>query len=66
MIAEHSLVIFVAESHESYETLAHGDIGTVVHVYEDGEGYEVEFIDKDNKSVLATVGADDIRLHDDE
>jgi len=60
MIAEHSLVVLDAES--PHEKLTRGDVGTVVHVYKGGKGYEVEFVDGGGQTVaLVTVGSDDIR-----
>ncbi len=60
MIAEHSLVVLDAEP--PHEKLARGDVGTVVHVYRDGKGYEVEFVDGGGHTVaLVTVGADEVR-----
>jgi len=40
-----------------------GDIGTLVHVYNAGEAYEVEFIDPKEGYLIAllTMGPDDIR-----
>ena len=32
------------------ENLFEGQVGTVVEVYNDGEGYEVEFVDKDGNT----------------
>ena len=60
MIAEHSLVVLDYTPPD--EKLTRGDVGTVVHVYKDGQGYEVEFVDGGGQTVaLVTVGADDIR-----
>lgn len=42
--------------------LVPGDVGTVVHVHNNGEGYEVEFIDAfGNTITVLTVEAADIR-----
>ena len=42
--------------------LAAGDVGAVVHVYEGGRGYQVEFTTFDGKTVaVAKVSADQIR-----
>ncbi len=42
--------------------LAAGDVGAVVHVYEHGRGYQVEFTTFDGKTVaLARVSLDQIR-----
>lgn len=60
MIAEHSLVVLDCDP--PHDTLSRGDVGTVVHVYKDGRGYEVEFVDGGGRTVaLVTVGADDVR-----
>lgn len=60
MIAEHSLVVLDCEP--PHEKLSRGDVGTVVHVYKAGRGYEVEFVDGVGQTVaLVTVGADDVR-----
>lgn len=60
MIAEHSLVVLDCDS--PHEKLSRGDVGTVVHVYKGGRGYEVEFVDGGGRTVaLVTVGADDVR-----
>ncbi len=60
MIAEHSLVVLDCDP--PHEKLNRGDLGTVVHVYKDGQGYEVEFVEGGAQTVaLITVGADDVR-----
>ena len=60
MISEHSLVVL--DSDPPHETLSRGDVGTVVNVYRDGKGYEVEFVDGAGQTVaLITVGASDVR-----
>ncbi len=60
MIAEHSLVVLDCDP--PHEKLSRGDVGTVVHVYKGGRGYEVEFVDGGGHTVaLVTVGADDVR-----
>lgn len=39
-----------------------GDVGTVVHVYKDGEAYEVEFVALDgHTAAVATVEASQVR-----
>ena len=43
MIAEHLLVVL--NTVPNHEKLNRGDVGTVVHVYENGKAYEVEFVD---------------------
>ncbi len=60
MIAEHSLVVLDCEP--PHERLSRGDVGTVVHVYQAGKGYEVEFVDGGGQTVaLVTVSAGDVR-----
>ena len=60
MIAEHSLVVLDAEP--PHEKLSRGDVGTVVHAYKNGKGYDVEFVDGGGHTVaLVTVGASDVR-----
>jgi hypothetical protein len=60
MIAEHSLVVLDAEP--PHEKLTRGDVGSVVHVYKGGKGYEVEFVDGGGQTIaLVTVGSDDVR-----
>lgn len=60
MIAEHSLVVLDCDP--PHEKLHRGDVGTVVHVYKGGRGYEVEFVDGGGRTVaLVTVGTDDVR-----
>lgn len=60
MIAEHSLVVLDCDP--PHENLNRGDVGTVVHVYKGGRGYEVEFVDGGGRTVaLVTVDADDVR-----
>jgi hypothetical protein len=44
-----------------------GDAGTVVHVYEGGKGYEVEFFALNGRTIaVVTVMADDVRPVGDE
>jgi len=42
MIREHDIVVLTEDLSE--DGLQAGDIGTVVHVYRDGTGYEVEVL----------------------
>ena len=42
MIKEHDRVVLTADV--AAKGLKGGDVGTVVHVYRDGEAYEVEFL----------------------
>jgi len=60
MITEHSLVVL--DCNPPQEKLNRGDVGTVVHVYKGGRGYEVEFVDGGGQTVaLITVAADEVR-----
>lgn len=45
MIKEHDRVVL--ETPVPAEGLEAGDVGTVVHLYRDGEAYEVEFVTLD-------------------
>ena len=42
MIKEHDIVVLTEDVPE--EGLTTGDVGTVVHIHNKGEGYEVEFM----------------------
>ena len=60
MITEHSLVVLDADAR--HQKLTHRDVGTVVHVYKDAKGYEVEFVDGGGQTIaVISVGADDVR-----
>lgn len=48
MITEHAPVVLLADLPES--GLMKGDVGVVVHVYRNGEAYEVEFVRYDGTS----------------
>ena len=48
-IREHERVALTADL--AGEKLAAGDVGTVVHAYEDGAAFEVEFVALDGESV---------------
>lgn len=52
MIAEHSRVVLTTPI--PAESLEAGDVGTVVHVYRDGQGYEVEFVALDGHTTAVT------------
>jgi hypothetical protein len=60
MIKEHDIVVLtVPLPSEKLET---GDVGTVVHIYKDGEAYEVEFATLDGKTVaVITLDASQVR-----
>jgi uncharacterized protein DUF4926 len=48
-IKEHDRVVLTADL--TGEKLAVGDVGTVVHVYDDGRAFEVEFVSLDGETV---------------
>ena len=65
MIGEFERVALTRDLPE--EGLVAGDAGTVVHVYEGGKGYEVEFFALNARTIaVATVMADDVRPVGDE
>ena len=49
MIKEHDSVVLTEDLRE--EGLKAGDIGTVVHIHRNGEGYEVEFMTLDGETL---------------
>ena len=60
MITEHDRVVLTAPVVK--ERLEIGDVGTVVHVYEDGKAFEVEFTALDgHTAAVATVEASQVR-----
>ena len=60
MIHEHDRVIFTIDLPDSH--LAAGDVGTVVHVYQDGAAYEVEVFTLDGWTFeVVTVEAGQVR-----
>ena len=60
MIKEHERVVLTSDIPE--EELTAGDVGTVVHVYGDGEAFEVEFVALDGETIaVATLPASSIR-----
>ncbi len=60
MIKEHDRVVLKAPIPS--EGLEAGDVGTVVHVYSDGEAYEVEFVGLDGRTAaVVTVEARQVR-----
>jgi len=60
MIAEHDRVVLTAPVPK--ERLEIGDVGTVVHVYQDGKAFEVEFTALDgHTAAVATVDASQVR-----
>ena len=60
MIREHERVVL--KSRVPAEGLEVGDVGTVVHVYGDGQAYEVEFVTLDGKTAaVVTLEAAQVR-----
>ena len=60
MIKEHDRVVL--NTPLPSEGLEPGDVGTVVHAYEDGKAYEVEFVTLDgHTAAVATVEAAQVR-----
>jgi hypothetical protein len=60
MIREHERVVLTGAVPE--EGLEPGDVGTVVHVYRDGQAYEVEFVALDgHTAAVATLEASQVR-----
>ena len=60
MIPEHSRVVLTQDI--AGEALQKGDVGTIVHIYEQGVAYEVEFFNLNGDTVaVATVEADQLR-----
>ena len=66
MIKEHDRIVLTSDL--SQESLKTGDVGTVVHVHEGGDAFEVEFMALDGTTVaVATVLKSQARpvTHDD-
>jgi Domain of unknown function (DUF4926) len=60
MIKEHERVVLTKPLPK--EGLEPGDVGTVVHVYKDGQAYEVEFVTLDgHTAAVATLEASQLR-----
>jgi len=60
MIKEHDRIVLKRGIRE--QGLKTGDVGTVVHVYKDGEAFEVEFVSLYGETVaIATLDASQIR-----
>ncbi len=60
MIRELDTVVLTHDLEE--HSLKQGDVGTVVQCYSDGEGFEVEFVTAEGKTIgLLTLKPDDIR-----
>jgi len=60
MIKEHDRVVLLKDVSE--EGLKAGDVGTVVHVYRQGEAFEIEFMTLDGTTVaVVTLSASYVR-----
>jgi hypothetical protein len=60
MIKEHDRVVLAASLPS--EGLEIGDVGTIVHSYEDGRAYEVEFVTLDGRTAaVVTVESNKVR-----
>jgi len=60
MLKEHERIVLT--SAVTAEGLEAGDVGTIVHVYEDGEAYEVEFVALDgHTTAVVTLEASQVR-----
>jgi hypothetical protein len=60
MIREHDRVVLVTAV--LAEGLVAGDVGTVVHIYRDGQAYEVEFTTLEGKTAaVVTLEASQVR-----
>ena len=60
MIREHDRVVLTTPV--ASEGLEAGDVGAVVHIYRDGEAYEVEFVTLDGRTAtVVTLEADQVR-----
>ena len=60
MINEHDLVVLGVAVPD--EGLVAGDVGTVVHIYRDGQAFEVEFTQLEGKTAaVITIEASQVR-----
>ena len=60
MIKEHDRVVLTKPVLD--EGLEEGDVGTVVHVYKNGEAYEIEFLTLDGRTAaVATLESSQVR-----
>lgn len=60
MIREHDRVVL--KTPVAAEGLEAGDVGAVIHVYRDGQAYEVEFVTLDGRTAaVVTLEADQVR-----
>ena len=64
MIREHDRVVLTTPV--PTEGLEAGDVGAVVHIYRDGQAYEVEFMTLNGRTVaVVTLDGDQVRpVHD--
>ena len=59
-LREHDRVVLVSDVPS--EKLATGDVGTIVHVHDAGQAYEVEFVALDGETVaVVTLDRDQVR-----
>jgi len=60
MLKEHERVVLLVPIFE--DGLEAGDVGTIVHMYGDGQAYEVEFVALDGRTrAVATVESNQVR-----
>ena len=60
MIKEHDRIVLTEDLPE--ETLKAGDIGTIVHIHQNGAGYEVEFMTLTGETItVVTLLASQVR-----
>jgi hypothetical protein len=60
MIAEHERIVLKTDL--PAERLQAGDVGTIVHVYADGQAYEVDFVTLQGRTAaVVTLEADQVR-----
>jgi hypothetical protein len=60
VLKEHERIVLTAALPD--DGLEAGDVGTIVHVYADGQAYEVEFVALDGRTrAVATVKSDNVR-----
>ena len=60
MIKEHDIVVLTEDVPE--EGLTAGDVGTIVHIHNNGEGYEVEFMTLTGQTIaVASLSAPQVR-----
>jgi len=60
MIREHDRIVLKTDI--PAESLVAGDVGAIVHIYDDGKAYEVEFVTLDgNTAAVVTLESDQIR-----